>query len=64
MPVVIPGLRRLRQKEGKFKVSLDYRVNIRTCRATYTVKPFLKTITTKHVPNPSQAQNNSISVRV
>lgn len=42
-----------KQEHYKFKASVGY-----------PVRPFLKTITTKHVPNPSQAQNNSISVRV
>ena len=39
----------------EFKVSLDYRVSIRTGRATYTVKPLLKKQASKQTKKPNQS---------
>ena len=43
----------------EFKVSLDYRVSIRTGRATYTVKPFLKKQASKQTKKPNQSNRET-----
>lgn len=49
---IMPAPGRQKQEHSKFKA-----------RVGYSVRSFL-IITTRHIPNPSQVQNNSISARV